>query len=139
MTGTDELRDHQARCVPHVAILRMFAGDPAGTPLPPDATERLAAAIGAILIEAKAAGHTALSTADSRLSGKPGLLAARQARLEHAAEDALASAREAAENGNAAALRQRLQRFETLTSALWTVQLSLLEQASAPEDEALSR
>ena len=93
MIGTDDLRDHQARCVPHVAILHMLAGDRAGLPLPPDAIERVAEAISAILVEAKAAGHAALAAADSRRSANLELLAARQARLAHAAEDALDSAR----------------------------------------------
>ncbi len=137
MTGTEELRDYQARCIPHIAVLHMFASDMLGTPLPPDATEQVAQATSAILAEAKAAGRAALAAvSDSRpRSANLSLLAARQARLEHAADDAVASAREAAYSGNIAALRQRLQRFVVLTTAMWTVQLSVCEQPGAPAAE----
>jgi len=138
MIGTDDLRDHQARCMPHVAILQMFASSLADVQLPPDAVRRVADATGAILAEARAAGRTALTAvADEGLrSANLSLLTARQARLEHAAEDAIASAREAARGGNIAALRQRLQRFDTLTSAMWTVQLSVWEDAAASREVA---
>lgn len=133
MIGIDELRAHQARCMPHVAMLHMFDGDIADVQLPPDAADRIARATSAILAEAKAAAHDALAAlADSHSrSANVSLLTARQARLEHAADDAVASAREAARSGNIAALRQRLQRFEVLTSAMWTVQRSVWEQAAS--------
>jgi hypothetical protein len=135
MIATDELRDHQDRCMPHMATLHMFAGDIAGAQLPPDAAEQIARATSAILAEAKAAARTALAAmADSgSRSANVSLLTARQARLEHAADDAVASAHEAAQSGNVAAMRQRLQRFEVLTSAMWTVQLSVWEQAAGSE------
>ena len=136
MIGTDDLRDHQARCMPHIAILQMFASSLADMQLPPDAAERVAHATSAILAEARAAGRAALTAmADDGLRlANLSLLTARQARLEHAAEDAIASAREAAQGGNIAALRQRLQRFDALTSAMWTVQLSVWEQATATRE-----
>jgi hypothetical protein len=138
MTGTDDLRDHQARCLPHMAILQMFASSLADMQLPSDAAERVADATNAVLAEARAAGRAALTAMvdDGLRSANLSLLTARQARLEHAAEDAIASAREAARGGNIAALRQRLQRFDTLTSAMWTVQLSVWEQAAASRDVA---
>ncbi len=141
MIGAEELRDHQARCMPHMAVLHMFATGMVGTPLPPDAAEQVAQATSAILAEAKAAGRAALAAAhdDRPRSANLSLLTARQARLEHAADDAVASAREAARSGNAAALRQRLHRFIVLTSAMWTVQLSVCEQATAPEQELDAR
>jgi hypothetical protein len=136
MTGTHNLREHQDRCVPHVAILHMFAGGRADTQLPPDAVVQVAMATSAILAEAKAAGRAALAAGAGNRprSGNRSLLTARQTRLEHAAEDAVTSAREAAVSGNSAALRQRVQRFEALTSAMWTVQLSVWEQAGAPAE-----
>ena len=137
MIGTDDLRDHQARCVPHMAILQMFASNLADVQFPPDAARRVAEATSAILAEARAAGRAALTAVadDGLRSANLSLLTARQARLEHAAEDAIASAREAARGGNIAALRQRLQRFEVLTSAMWTVQLSVWEEAAAAADK----
>jgi hypothetical protein len=136
MIGTQDLRDHQDRCVPHVAVLHMFAGGRADTQLPPDAVEQVALATSAILAEAKAAGRAALANGAGNRprSGSRSLLTARLARLEDAAQDAVASAREAALSGNIAALRQRLQRFEALTSAMWTVQLSVWEQAGPPNE-----
>jgi hypothetical protein len=132
MVVTDELRAHQARCMPHVAMLHMFAD----APLPPDAAERVARATNAILAEAKEAARAALAAAAGRSQpASVSLLTARQTRLEHAADDAVASAREAAQGGNLAALRQRLQRFEVLTSAMWTVQLSVWEEAAAAADK----
>jgi hypothetical protein len=138
MIGTDDLRDHQARCVPHMAILQMFASSLADAQLPPDAARRVAEATSAILAEARAAGRAALTAVadDGLRSANLSLLTARQARLEHAAEDAIASAREAAQGSNVAALRQRLQRFDTLTSAMWTVQLSVWEHAAASSEVA---
>ena len=138
MIGTDDLRDHQARCMPHVAILQMFASNLADVQLPPDAARRVADATSAILAEARAAGRAALTAVadDGLRSANLSLLTARQARLEHAAQDAIASAREAARGGNVAALRQRLQRFDTLTSAMWTVQLSVWEHAAASREVA---
>ena len=138
MIGTDDLRDHQARCVPHMAILQMFASNLADVQFPPDAARRVAEATSAILAEARAAGRAALTAVadDGLRSANLSLLTARQARLEHAAEDAIASAREAARGGNIAALRQRLQRFDTLTSAMWTVQMSVWEHAAASREVA---
>ena len=138
MIGTDDLRDHQARCMPHVAILQMFASNLGDVQLPPDAARRVADATSAILAEARAAGRAALTAVadDDLRSANLSLLTARQARLEHAAQDAIASAREAARGGNVAALRQRLQRFDTLTSAMWTVQLSVWEHAAASREVA---
>ena len=138
MIGTDDLRDHQARCMPHVAILQMFASNLTDVQLPADAARRVADATSAILAEARAAGRAALTAVadDDLRSANLSLLTARQARLEHAAQDAIASAREAARGGNVAALRQRLQRFDTLTSAMWTVQLSVWEHAAASKEVA---
>lgn len=136
MVETDELRDRHARCVLHVAVLHMFASESVSAPLPPDAAQRIADATTAILAESRAGGRAALAAADSRhRSRNLSLLAARQARLEHAAEDAMASAREAARGGDLAALRQRLQRFIALTSAMWTVQVAVCEQGPAPARE----
>ncbi len=121
MTGTGEVRDHQDRCVLHLTLLHMFAGSLADAQIPADAAAQVALATSAILAEAKAAARAALTGVGPH-SANLSLLTARQARLEHAAADAVASARDAVRDGNIAALRQRLQRFEVLTRAMWTVQ-----------------
>lgn len=135
MAASTELRDRQARSASRIAALRLLADNRAGDLLPADIAERVAAATSAVLAEARAAGRGALAlgTAGGRASGLS-LLAARQARLEHAAQDAIASAREAAQSGNVAALRQRLERFEVLTEAMWAIHAEVRGQdpASAP-------
>jgi len=62
--------------------------------------------------------------------GAPGsvpLLATRLTRLENAALQMIDSVR----SGDAAALRQQIARFDVLTSALWTIQLSECATAGA--------
>jgi hypothetical protein len=126
MMLADDIREHQDRCWPYVAVLQKLANDLPSDPLPPDIVSQVALATNAILAEAKAAGRSALALLTN--GGHPAtvsLLATRQTRLEHAAEDAVASAREAAASGNSATLRQRLRRFDALISAMWTVQSSV--------------
>jgi hypothetical protein len=52
-------------------------------------------------------------------------LADRIAKLAAAADEAVSAARD----GDAAALHRRLHRFEMLTSAVWTVQLAMPDEA----------
>jgi hypothetical protein len=47
-------------------------------------------------------------------------------RLAASADDAIAAARE----GNSAAMRRHLNRFDTLTSAIWAVQQAVYDPAS---------
>jgi hypothetical protein len=127
MNTADDVRDHQARCGPHLAWLWMLA---VGTADAPDGIAgQVTNATSAILAEVKAAEGAALGpTAGGRTAGTRPLLAARLTRLEHAADDAVASARD----GNAVTLRDQVRRFGTLTSAMWTVQLSACDEAAAP-------
>lgn len=122
MTVADDARDHHTRCAPHLARLRMLAAGQPGAPLPPGVVRQVTEATSVILAEAKAAERAALTpvAGGPHAPGNPSLLAARLTRLENAARDAIASARD----GNAAMLRQQLRRFDALTSAMWTVQLS---------------
>ena len=126
MNVTDDVRHHHIRCARDQARLRMLAYDPGGVPLPPSVTRQIAQATSAILAEAKEAARTALGadTGGRRRSGRRSFLAARLTRLEQAAHEAVASARD----GDTATLRQRLRRFDALTSAMWTVQLSVCDQ-----------
>jgi len=125
MTMTDIVRVHQARCVPHLARLRMLAAAQTGTPFPPGVVSGVAAAVGAVVAEAIAAERDMAAASGGRDTGadQP-LLAARLHRLHRAARDAMASAR----NGNPAILRDRVHRFDTMTSAMWTVHLSVVER-----------
>jgi hypothetical protein len=129
MNVTDDVRHHHTRCAWDRARLRMLASDPGGAPLPPGAVRQVVQATGAVLAEAREAARTALTAgpASRRPAGRRSFLAARLTRLETAAHDAIASARE----GDTAALRQRLRRFDTLTSAMWTVQLAVCDQGGS--------
>ena len=129
MNVTDDVRDHHTRCAQDRARLQMLASDPGGAPLPPGAVRQVVQATSAVLAEAREAARTALTAgpASRRPSGRRSFLAARLARLENAAHEAIASARD----GDTAALRQRLRRFDTLTSAMWTVQLAVCDQGGS--------
>ena len=128
MNTADDVRDHQARWGPHGAWLWILAVGAADAPLADGLAGQVTKATSAILAEVKAAERAApASAAGGRTAGTRPLLAARLTRLEHAAEDAVASARD----GNAVTLRDQLRRFGTLTSAMWTVQLSVCDEATA--------
>ncbi len=123
MAAGDTVRDHQERCDPHLARLQMLVGGPAETPLHSWAVSQIMEATGAILAEVRAADSSQFAVPDSRDRGSPGhipLLAARLTRLENAARQMV----ESALRGDVAALCAETARFEVLTAAMWTVQLS---------------
>jgi len=114
MTPTDEIHDHQVRCQPHLLRLRMVARGEVALPL-----QVVAEAVGAILAEAEAAARAVGAAAVDSLGG-PGagtFLGVRLNRLAAAADDAITATR----TGNPAEICRRLNRFDTLTSAIWTV------------------
>jgi hypothetical protein len=130
MIASDMVHAHQARCAPHMARLWMLAGGPGGAPLRPCAVQQVIETTDAILAEVRTAGRD-LFPAASRPAPRaaPGrvpsprsvpLLAARLTRLENAALQMIDSAR----SGDAAALRAQIARFDVLTTAMWTIQLS---------------
>ena len=117
MTANEEIREHQARCQPHMLRLRMLARGDYG-PMPTAA--EVAQATGAIIAEV-AAGSLAASSAAGYRQAQPGggtFLQVRLNRLSAAAEEAIAAARD----GNTTLLGRVLLRFEALTTAIWTVQ-----------------
>jgi hypothetical protein len=120
MSIADPIRDHQARCVAPLISLQMLAQGEAGAPLPRWVVVEVAQATGTVLAEAEAAGRAALTAAG--VSGdRPGedtFLRVRLDRLAAAADDAIAAARV----GDCGEMRRHLRRFDTLTSAIWTVQ-----------------
>ena len=109
MTVTDQIEDHQARCLRHVLSLRMLARDAMEAPLSLLAVAQVTRATEAILAEAEAA------VSDARAGT---FLAVRVVRLRAAAITSSAAARA----GDAAQLRRYLHRLDVLTSAIWTVQ-----------------
>ena len=117
MTVADRTEGHQARCLPHLLVLRMLASDDAEVPSPWLAMHKVAEATDAVLAEAEAAGREARAVGGDG----PGLgifLSVRLSRLAVAAGEAVA----AAGAGDFTQLRRHLRRFEALTSAIWTVQ-----------------
>jgi hypothetical protein len=122
MTADDEIRDHQLRCQPYLLELHMLARIEAG--LAPTAAE-VGRATGAIVAEVGAASHAVLAAAgcSRRHPGAGPFLQVRLNRLTAAAQEAINAARD----GDSAALRRVLHRFEALTTALWTVHDSVRE------------
>jgi len=116
MTVADRTEGHQARCLPHLLMLRMLASDDAEAPSRWLAMAEVAQATDAILAEAETAGREVRAA-----TGGPGpgvFLSVRLSRLAAAADDAVA----AAGAGDFAQLRRHVRRFEALTSAIWAVQ-----------------
>ena len=126
MTMPETIRYHQLRCAPHLARLRMLAVGPGGAPLRPCAVQQIAEVTNAILGEVTTAGAVVVAGRRNRPSA--GLLATRLTRLENAARQMIGSV----QAGDAAALRQQVYRFDVLTAAVWTVQLSECEKSIRP-------
>ena len=117
MTAAEEIYVRQARCQPHLLRLRTLAArtGTADGQVPAEIRQ----AVSAVLAEVTAAARIwpGMAAAAPANPDAP-FLGVRLARLTAAAEDAVAAAQE----GNTAAARCHVQRFETLTSAVWTVQ-----------------
>jgi len=114
MTVADQTEGHRARCLPHLLQLRMLASDTPEAAFPWLSAGEVTQAMQAILAEVEAEVRV---TAE----GGPAIgmfLGVRLTRLATAADEAIA----AAWAGDFAQLRRHLRRFETLTSAIWTVQ-----------------
>jgi hypothetical protein len=120
---TDEMQDHQERCQAHQLRLRMVARGEPDLTFPLEVVAEVAEAATAIIAEAEAGalsvGAAALHSLGGRGAGT--FLRVRLDRLAAAADDAIA----AAQAGNSAEMRRYLHRFDTLTSAIWTVQRAL--------------
>jgi hypothetical protein len=122
MAAASEIRDRHAHCIPHLARLHMLGRHQPGEPLPPGLADEVSEATSAILAEADAALRaTVAAVPGARRRAVAGFLADRVARLAATADEAVS----AAKDGDAAAVRRCLRRFEVLTSAVWTVQLAM--------------
>lgn len=129
MAAQCDIRDHHVRCEPHLARLQMAERYEVDDPIPPDIPDVVARATSAVLAEAQAAGCLIVTAiANGQRRAVTTFLDARLGRLAAAAGEAVT----AAEDGNDAALRRHLRRFQVLTSALWTVQLELSAETMPP-------
>jgi hypothetical protein len=130
MSVADAIHDYRERSLPHLARLRMLSAGETGTPPSAAVAAEVARATGAVVAQAEAASRLALAAARAGGAddGRGPFLAARLARLSAAADDAVAAARD----GNAATLRDRLQRFDALTSAIYTAEGPAWEWAVPP-------
>jgi hypothetical protein len=130
MAAVSEIREHHAHCVPHLARLQVLGSYQAGEQVSPGLAADVSAVTSAILAEADAALRaTVAAVPDTRRMAVAEFLAGRIAKLAAAAEQAVC----AAKDGDAAALRRCLRRFESLTSAVWTVQLAMPDRARLPQ------
>jgi hypothetical protein len=118
MTAADRTEGHRARCLPHLLMLRMLAGDDAEAPSPWLAMAEVAQATDAILAEVEAAGREVRAATGGGGPGPGIFLSVRLSRLAASAGDAVV----AAGAGDFSQLRRHLRRFEALTSAIWAVQ-----------------
>ena len=122
MSVTEQVQDHQARCLTHLLSLRLLAQAEPGALLSRRVVIEVARATGAVVAEAEAGGQAMLTAGLSGYHrGNVAFLRVRLDRLAAAAADTVAAARA----GNSADLRRQLRRFDTLTTAIWTVQDAL--------------
>jgi hypothetical protein len=129
MVSPCAIRDHHVRCEPHLGRLQIMTRYEASEPLPPGLPDEVAESASAVLAEAQAAGRVMVAAlASGQRRAVTAFLDVRLGRLATAAGEMAA----AAEDGDVAALRRHLRKFEVLTSALWTVQLELSAQAEPP-------
>lgn len=131
MIAAEEMYLRQARCQLHLLRLRTLAAE-TGTGVARQAPAEIRRAASAVLAEVTAVGRAAPGAAAPGTSGAAPFLGVRLARLTAAAQDVAA----AAQDGNAAAVRHHVRRFETLTSAVWTVQYVL--HGMAPSRQTLA-
>ena len=120
MSVADQIHDYQARCLAPLISLRMLAQGEAGMPLPRWVEVEVAQATGAVIAEAEAAGRATLSAIGASVvhPRDETFMRVRLERLAVAANAAITAARA----GDFAEMRVHLRRFESLTSAIWTVQ-----------------
>jgi hypothetical protein len=120
MTFDDRIDAYQSRCQPQLLRLRLLTYSDAPATLPRQVSGEVREATNAVIAEAEAAGRAALGgAADSRAGPDDGtFLWVRLARLAEAADEAVRAAHDTDLTG----LSRCLNRFEALTTAMWTVQ-----------------
>jgi hypothetical protein len=118
MASYGQLDDYQSRCRQQLLRLRLLAGSQDGTALPRGFTVEVRDGTNAVIAEVEAMSRTAIRASGQREPQAETFLWVRVARLAAAADRAV----DAARRRDVPGLRAHLQQFDTLTSALWTVQ-----------------
>ena len=119
--------DHRLRCQPHLLALRMLAHSEAATGLPWQVAAEVIRETKAVRAEVEAAARAVGNTVgDDPADPQAGtFLRVRLNRLVAVADDAIT----AAAVGDSAEMRRHLNRFETLTEAIWTAQAAVFGPA----------
>jgi hypothetical protein len=117
MTFDDQMRDHRSRCQRQLSRLRMLGLGQDGMVLPGRVAAEIRSATNEIIAQTEAMSHAVLR-AGRQEPGAETFLWVRVSRLALAADQAVIAAR----NGDMHGLRTHLHHFDTLTSAIWTVQ-----------------
>ncbi len=126
MSVADQISDHQSRCLADLISLQMLAHGEAGVPLPRWVVVQVARSTGTVLAEAEAAAQAVQGAASRGHNPRDEtFLQVRLKRLAASADDAIAAAR----TGNSAEMRQHLNRFDALASAIWAVQRAVYDPA----------
>jgi hypothetical protein len=110
--------DYQSRHRQQLLKLRLLAGSQDSTALPREFTEQVRDATNAIIAEVETMSQAAIRASGRREPQAETFLWVRIARLAAAADRAV----DAARSRDIPGLRALLHQFDTLTSAVWTVQ-----------------
>jgi hypothetical protein len=113
-----QLDDYQSRCRQQLLRLRLLAGSQDAAALPREFTVEVRDATNAIIAEVEAMSRTAIRASKRQEPQAETFLWVRVARLAAEADRAV----DAARSRDVPGLRARLHQFDTLTSAIWTVQ-----------------
>jgi hypothetical protein len=124
MTFANQMQSHMSRCQPQLLKLRMLALSEVDAVLRGQVTAEIRDATNAIIAEAEAMSFAALGDGGQREPEAETFLWARMTRLATAADQAVNAAR----SGDVSGLRAHLRRFDTLTSAIWTIQRAVYGQ-----------
>lgn len=114
----DQVRDHLSRCQRQLLALRMLGFGQDWTAESRQSAAAIRDVTNAILTEVEAMSRAVLEPGGAGQRGDDVFLWVRVSRLAMAADRAVSAAR----CGDAAALRDQLRHFDTLASALWTVE-----------------